>query len=354
MPPFIQFVLRRLIYAIVSLFIITLVLYSGVMITPAEARAELYLPPGRGGERASQNYLDRAIEMHHLNEPFWVQYGYWAKSLLSGSWGYSPTLNADVLPSLLRRTPTTIELAIWSLALIVPLGLASGVRSGWRPGGAFDHGFRSAAFLGTSMPPFILAMVLLAFFYIRLHWFEPGQLDPLTNMRLEADGFRPFTGMLTIDSLLNGRPDVFVSALRHLGMPVLTLLAYHWATLGRITRATVMQERSREYVVAARARGVVENQIVWRHLLGNVMAPALTSMALSAAAMVTGIFVVEIVFALDGVSEVIVIAMQSAPDASAALGFSVYSILMVIGLMFLLDVLQAAVDPRVREEILKT
>jgi peptide/nickel transport system permease protein len=160
--------------------------------------------------------------------------------------------------------------------------------------------------------------------------------------------------MLTIDSILNGRWDIFADTWKHLAMPVFTLSLYHWATLGRVARATVLNERRKEYVIAARARGVSERSVLWRHVYQNVIAPSLTSMALSAASIVTGVFVAEIIFDFNGISFVIVNAMSGIPDAPAALGFAIYSVFMVLFLMFLLDVLQAFFDPRVREGVLRS
>jgi peptide/nickel transport system permease protein len=354
MPPFLRFLIRRIFLALVSLIVITLLLYAGLMVTPPEARARLYLPPGKGGERATQAVIEGNIERYHLDEPFLVQYFFWIKSLMSGSWGYSPTLKSDVLPSLLRRTPVTVELAFYSLILLIPLGLVSGLLAGWNPARPFDHIFRSVAFLGTSMPPFILSLVLLSVFYINLRWFEPSRLDIATSLEIDQGLFHKYTGLLTLDSLLNLRFDVYIKSLRHLAMPVLTLSLYHWATLGRITRTTVMEERNKEYIIAARARGVKESRLIWHHALRGILAPALTTMALSAAAIMTGVFIVEIIFNFKGVSEVIVLAMQSVPDAPASLGFAVYSVCMVIGLMLILDIVQALVDPRVRDEVLRS
>ncbi len=353
MPPFLQFVIRRLFAMLVSLVIITMVLYAGVMLTPPEARATLYVPPGKGGENITENYIKTVIKNNHLDEPYLVQYAYWVKSLVSGSWGYSPTLREDVLPALLKRTPVTLELALYSLLLLIPFGLASGLLAGWRAGRPFDAIFRLTAFFGTSMPPFIFSMILLSIFYVKLDWFGPGRVDVLTGIEISKASFVNYTGFLTIDSLLNHRFDIFLDALRHLVLPVLTLSMFHWATLGRITRATVLGERNKEYIVSARARGVNERRLIWRHALRAILAPSLTTIALSAASVVTGIFVVEIIFGLTGISNVIVIAMSSSPDAPATLGFAVYSVIMVIGLMFILDVAQAIFDPRVREEVLK-
>ncbi len=354
MPPIIQFLIRRIFSAFVSLIVITMLLYAGVMLTPPEARARLYLSPGKGGDRASEKFIAVLIKSNHLDEPYLVQYAYWAKSLIQGSWGYSPTLKAEVLPALLHRTPATLELAIYSLVLLIPFGLASGLFSGWRPGGKFDSIFRGLAFLSTSMPAFILSMILISVFYIQLDWFAPGRIDITTELQMARSGFVDYTGALTLDSLLNGRFDIFITALRHLAMPVFTLSIYHWATLGRITRATILNERGKEYIVAARARGVKETSLIWKHALRAILAPSLTTMALSAASIVTGIFVIEIVFGLTGISQVIVSSMSDTPDAPAALGFAVYSVIMVLGLMLTLDVIQAVLDPRVREETLKS
>jgi len=354
MPAFLQFILRRLFYALVSMIVITMVLYAGVMLTPPEARARLYLPPGKGGDRATEQTIRVIIRNQHLDDPYLVQYGYWIKSLLTGSWGYSHTLHEDVLPALLHRTPVTLELAIISLSLLIPIGFASGLIAGWRPGKIFDSGFRVLAFFGTSMPAFIFSMILLSIFYVKLGWFPPGRLDVLTKLELLGSGFIEYTGALTIDTLLNRRFDIFLVALRHLAMPVLTLSMYHWAILGRITRAAILTERNKEYITAARARGVRDSRLLWHHTLRATLAPSLTIMALSAASIVTGVFVIEIIFNFPGISEVIVISMKTVPDAPAALGFSIYSVIIVLSLMFILDIVQAITDPRVREEILRS
>jgi ABC-type dipeptide/oligopeptide/nickel transport system permease component len=356
MPPFLQFVIRRFLVIPVSLVVITMVLYGGVMLTPPEARATLYYPPNmkpRSDEQLRQ-FREQIIKRYHLREPFLIQYGYWVQSLFDGTWGYSPSMNESVLPALLHRTPVTLELGVYSLLLLVPLGLVSGVIAGWRRSGAFDGFFRAFAFLSTSTPSFILALVLLSAFYINLGWFAPERLSLNYSLELSKETFRQVTGFLTIDSLLNSRLDIFKDAWKHLAMPVFTLSLYHWATLGRIARASMINERSKEYILSARARGLSESRVIWHHAFRNMLTPSLTSIALSAASIVTGVFVAEIIFNFNGVSGVILSAMSGVPDAAAALGFAIYSVLMVLVLMFVLDVLQAALDPRVREGVLKS
>jgi peptide/nickel transport system permease protein len=356
MSPFLQFVIRRFLMIPISLVIITMLLYGGVMLTPPEIRASLYLPPRMNPNMTAkqfENYQNLIIERYHLREPYLVQYGYWVQSMFDGTWGYSPSINELVLPALLKRTPVTLELALYSLLFLVPLGLVSGVIAGWRRSGSFDRFFRGMAFLGTTTPSFILALMMLSVFYINLGWFAPGRISLNYSLELAKGTFENYTGMLTIDSLLNGRLDIFKDAWKHLAMPVVTLSLYHWATLARIARASVIDERSKEYVLSARARGLVERRVLWKHVFRNMLAPSLTSIALSATSILTGVFVAEIIFDFNGVSSVIVAAMSGAPDSPAALGFAIYSVILVLILMFLLDVLQAALDPRVREGVLK-
>jgi len=355
MPTFIQFLIRRFLLIPISLLVITMVLYGGVMLTPPEARAELYMPKGgKMTEEQAEHLRFLIIERYHLREPFHIQYAFWIKSLLQGAWGYSPNLIDDVLPALLQRTPVTLELALYSLLLFVPLGIASGLVSGWKPKHAFDNVFRPLAYISTSMPTFIFAMVLLVIFYVNLHWFSPERISMPLSFEIREAGFQNYTGLLSIDSLLNGRFDIYLDSLRHLFMPVLALSIYHWATLSRVIRATVMGEKNKEYIIAARARGVAEEKVLWKHAFSNVLSPALTSVGISAATILSGVFVIEIIFGFRGISEVLVQSVGGVPDAPAALGFAIYSVIIILLLMFFIDVLQAVLDPRVREELLKS
>jgi peptide/nickel transport system permease protein len=172
-----------------------------------------------------------------------------------------------------------------------------------------------------------------------------------------AEGASELTGLLTVDGLLNGRPDITLDALRHLVLPVLTLSFAQWATLGRVMRATMMETRHSEYAVAAQARGLPGRRVLWRHAFRNAIGPALTHSALAAATLRTGVFVVEVIVGLNGASEVITawandpFAAQRIPDTAAMLGFAVYSVLAVQLLMLGLDVLHVLFTPRLREDL---
>jgi peptide/nickel transport system permease protein len=356
MPPLLRFTVYRLFSTLVTLFLITLVLYGFVMLTPPEVRATLYYSKGFNPDRMTadqlQTFTESIIKQRHLRDPYPVQYILWLGSLLSGDWGWSPTLGEAVLPALQRRSAVTLELTIYTLLVFIPLGIISGVRASAHKGLPLDHRFRFAAFVAASLPSFVVGLFLMSIFYVLLHWFPPERISTLIGQELHSPDFHMYTGLLTVDGLLNGRPDISIDALRHLVLPVITLSLLQWATLGRVTRVTMIEETQKEYITAARARGLTEKQITWKHALRNAYSPALTSSALSAASLITGVFIVEVLFNFRGVSEIVVYSVSTIPDAAAVLGFAVYSVMVVLAIMLILDLLQAALDPRVRHGIL--
>ncbi|MRS02236.1 ABC transporter permease [bacterium] len=341
--------IKRIISIFITLLVTTMVMYGIMMLTPVETRVELFMPknlPARLTEEQIENIRQIKIKENHLNDPYPIQYYYWIRNLMRGEWGYSPTLGDGVLESIIRRSPVTAELTLYSILVFIPIGLLSGVIAGSRQNKAADHGFRFTAYFATSLPPVILAMVLLSVFYVNLNWLSPERTSMNTYLLIRSDEFRQITGLLTIDGLLNGRPDVTLDALRHLVMPVFTLTLVHWATLARITRTAIIDVKHQDYVMSARARGIPEKKITWRHMLPNAIAPALASSVLSTASLVTGVFVVEIIYSFHGISEIATKSMQFIPDAAAALGFSIYSVLVVLLLMTILDGIQALLNPR--------
>ncbi|MBN1135526.1 MAG: ABC transporter permease [Anaerolineae bacterium] len=348
--PVLRFLLQRAWTIAVTLLIVTALIYGTICLAPLESRVRLYMgkrtrsfmPP-----EIEKRLIETIIREHGMDDPFPVQYVRWATRMIQGEWGWSPTLRADVLDVLLKRTPATVELTLYSLLLFIPLGLVCGAVAGWRRGRAPDRGFRLSAYVATSIPPFILGLVLLSIFYVGLHWFLPGYLSSSQEAVTGDSSFRTITGLLTIDGLLNGQWRVSLDAARHLALPVVTLSLFHWATLGRITRALIIEEANKGYITAAHARGLTSRRVLWGHAVPNVLAPSLTSSALSAAALITGVYIVEVVFNWPGVSKLITRTYWE-PDVVLAAGFAVYSVLAVLAVMILLDIVQLLADPRLR------
>ncbi len=359
MSPLARFLLLRLLLVPLTLLVVTATLMALLTAVQPEVRALLYLPyriQAQTGEMSTEELrrvTEPYIQKYHLEDPFPVQYVYWVISVFTHGGGYSPTLKGEVFEALLRRTPVTAELTIYSLLLFIPLGVVSGLRAGWRQGGLLDSRFRTVAYITSSLPPFITALFLLGIFYSFLGWFPPGRLGIAISQEVLSPEFHHFTGLMTIDSLLNRRLDIFIDSVRHLILPVVTLSLVHWATLGRIVRSTIIIERRKEYMTAARARGIPESRLQWRHGLRNILAPALSSSALAAASLFTGVFMIEIIFGLKGVADLVVHGTALGLDMPIAMGFSIYSVSIVLVIMFVLDVLRAILDPRSRESMIQ-
>ena len=351
MKRFLGFILKRLILIPITLVVITLVLYAIVMLMPLETRINLYMPESNSNAAGWQERMrEKIIERHHLDEPFPVQYVFWLRSLFDSEWGYSPVLGSNILPLLKSRTPVTVELILYALLFQIPLGLAAGVHSARKKDRFSDHCIRSITSIATSLPDFILAFILLAIFYIALYWFPPERLSVSNHLFVTSADFHTYTGLMTIDGFLNGRSDISLDAIRHLVLPVFTLSFAHWATLTRITRTQVLDEMQKEYITAAYARGLDEDAVVWRHAFRNTLAPALNTSAVTAATLITGVYVVERIFNLKGVSDLVTRYGPMVPDAPAVLGFAIYSTLIVLALMLVLDILQAILVPIIKEE----
>lgn len=353
MKRFLTFLLKRFLAIPITLFFITLVLYGMVMIMPFESRVSLYLPTTRlMNEEHMARIRLQTIERYHLEDPFPLQYASWVRSLFESNWGYSPSLERAVLPELINRLPVTLELLIGTMLIQIPFGLIAGVAAAQRKEKLADHGFRLIAFIASAFPDFILAIMLLSVFYLSLHWFPPERLSTTYHLLVQGKEFTNYTGFILLDSILNQRFDVMLDAIRHLVLPVLVLGLSHWATLARLTRAEVIEEMQKDYITAAYARGLNKKKAVWRHAFRNALAPTLNSSALSAAALVTSVFVVERMFNFKGVSVLLFSRNSIVPDAPAIMGFALYAVILVLLIMFILDVLQAFLLPETGAEML--
>lgn len=350
-----RFILRRALALVFTLIIITALIYACLMLFTPEERATLYLSPRSNRDPETlERLIENIIDRYHMRDPYPIQYIRWLGSLLKGNMGYSPIYDGEIFPVLLRQIPVTLELTLFSLLTIIPLGLLSGVIAGWKKNSLFDVLFRIIAFTANSLPIFILAFVMLAVFYITLYWFAPGRLGIMNSIFVNSSAFNTYTGLVTVDGILNGRYDITWDAIRHLMLPVITLGFVHWATLARIMRTTVIEESAKEYVIAATARGAPRRRLIWFHIVRNAIPPGLTSTAITSASLITGVFIVEIIFDYHGVSGLIIGGTGFLPDVAAVMAFTVYSIVTTLLVMFVLDVLRAIVDPRIREDLTST
>jgi ABC-type dipeptide/oligopeptide/nickel transport system permease component len=347
--PLLLFIGSRLLNAVVTFFIVTGAVMAVTLLVPPEERARNYLP-----ERikyletdAIRGDLDRVIEVFGLNDPFPIQYLRWLEDLTRGNWGNSPNFH-EVFPAIAYRSPATLELTFYSLLLYIPAALVVGAWAAWRQGGVWDVLIRIGSYVATAIPPFIFGLILITIFYVQIGWFDLSRIGYAESAIIRSDEFHSLTGFITFDGMINLRPGISWEAVRHLVLPVLTLSAFHLASLILVTRASVSEELQKEYLLLARSLGMRDRHILFHHALRNALVPVLNHTAFTAAQVMTGVFVVEVIFNINGISELLTKSLGTIPDVPLALGVCVYSVIVVLSITLVLDVIQGLVDPRLR------
>jgi len=345
----IKYIIRRLLILPVIIFLVTLILFFIILQLPVEQRVWVYVPsfnPHLEPEEVEE-LIQEIIERRGLNEPLPVQYAKWLRELVAGRWGYSPAWREFVLDGILKRAPATIELALSamvpSILFAVVLGSAAARRNNRLP----DHLVRAASFVAWAFPPFILALLLMNVFYAWLGWFPPERMSIWASPIVTSEEFRTYTGLLTVDALLNTNLDIFWDAIRHLVLPAFTLALTVWALLTRIMRSSLLDTLRQDYITTARAKGVPERHIIGRHARRNAILPVISAGGVMVSLLITGVVVVEVIFNFNGVGRWAVRAIMQS-DIPVAIGFALFSCILTVLASLLADVLYAVVDPRVR------
>jgi len=327
-----------LVATFIGLLAVTFVISRVVPIDPAQALL---------GNRATQAQIDEAREQFGLNKPMWEQFGIYTRDALRGDFGKSIRTHKPVLEEVRRYFPATLELATIATIIGVVVGVPAGVLAATKPGSISDQFVRLVGLMGYSMPVFWLGLVGLLVFYGKLGWVGgPGRLDAAYDMMLEFE-LTQYTGMILIDTALNGRWDMFANALSHIILPASLLGYISMAYISRMTRSFMMNELGQEYITTARVKGMPERRVIWVHAMKNVLVPLITVVALSYAYLLEGSVLTETIFAWPGLGSYITQALLVA-DMPAVLGGTIVVGIAFIGLNLLSDVLYRLVDPRAR------
>jgi peptide/nickel transport system permease protein len=345
----IQYVLRRLLVLPLIIFLVTIILFSLMWQLPVERRASIYVPTTNKfllpDEEAA--LIERAIRIHGLDKPWPVQYVNWLKLLVTGDWGYSPSWQQPVLEGLLQRSPATLELAAFAVGPSVALSLVLGALASRHRNRIPDHLVRGATFLGWALPSFILGLMLMNVFYAWLGWFPPERLSIWAGTVVHSENFRVYTGMYTVDALLNLDLRIFWDAARHLILPGISLGLAVWALLTRIMRSSMLDSLRQDYVTTARSKGVPERRVVNLHARRNALLPVISAGGVAASMLVSGVVVVESVFNINGIGRAAADAMLFT-DIPVAVGFAVFTCVVTVLASLVADVLYAFADPRIR------
>ena len=295
------------------------------------------------GDRAPEHVIERVREEMGLNKPLWEQFYIYVTKILRGDFGRSVLTSNPVMQDIRRAFPATLELATLGTLIGVGLGVPLGVWAAVRRGRLPDQVVRVVGLIGYSAPIFWLGLMALVVFYARLGWVGgPGRIDVVYEYTLT-----PVTGLLLVDTIIKGEWEAFGNALSHLILPAALLGYFSLAYISRMTRSFMLNELGQEYVVAARAKGLSEARIIWRHALRNAMVPLVTVIALSYAGLLEGSVLTETVFAWPGLGLYITNSLQNA-DMNAVLGGTIIVGSIFIGLNLLSDLLYRILDPRTR------
>ncbi|WP_018633401.1 ABC transporter permease [Neomegalonema perideroedes] len=295
------------------------------------------------GDRAPASTYDRVYRELGLDRPLVEQFWIYLKKILTGDFGESFLTKRPILDDLRRVFPATFELATLGLILGVAFGAPMGVAAAAYKGSWIDQTIRVLCLVGYSAPIFWLGLMGLLIFYANLGWVSgPGRIGIAYEF-----SFQPRTGILLLDSALQGRWDVFRNVFSHIILPACILGYFSMAYICRMTRSFMLHELSQEYVTAARVKGVSEARIIWRHALRNAAVPLITVIGLSYINLLEGSVLTETIFAWPGLGQYLTNSLQNA-DMNAVLGAT-----FVIGIAFVLinlisDLLYRLLDPRVR------
>ena len=326
---------RRVATSLIVLFGVSMLVFAIARIIPGDP-ARIALGPNATAEQLAKMHADL-----RLDEPIWVQYGYFLRGLARGDLGISLYTNRPVTADIAQFLPATLELVLVSGLMMVALGIPLGVLSARFRGGAIDNGIRVISLLTVSAPSFVWAVILMLIFAFYLPVF------PVAGRISDSFTIPPVTGFLSIDTLLAGDFSAFRNAAWHIVLPAFALALSGIGQAARLTRANMVETYDKPYIEMARAYGFPEGRIARRYALRPSMIPALTIIGLDFAAMLGNAFLVEAIFAWPGLSRYGV-AVILRKDLNAIVGT-----VLIIATVFLItnvivDLLVAVINPRIR------
>lgn len=301
------YLLRRLWQSALTLAGVSVLVFLVLRVLPGDP-AKMLLPEG-----APQSAVEELTRHLGLREPLYVQYVLFLRSVVRGDFGQSFQYRSPALTVVVERLPATIHLTLAAMALTVGFGVSIGIVAAVRQGTRYDYAGTVMAVLGQSLPNFWLGITLILLFGVTLRW-------------LPTSGFEGW---------------------RHLILPSVTLAAYPTALVARLTRSSMLEILSRDYVRTGRAKGLTEGAVVLRHALKNATIPVLTVVGLQIGTLLGGAVITESVFAWPGMGKLVVDAVffRDFPVVQTIL---ILSASVFVAINLLIDVLYTLIDPRIR------
>jgi peptide/nickel transport system permease protein len=311
-----RYLVRRLLQTGVLLLVVSLVVFA--LVTQAPGGPGILLDRNMAPED-----IARMRELLGLDQPLPVQYARWLGQVLTGNLGVSYQAGVPVLEIIGQMLPNTLLLSAAALLLTIVVAVPAGVISAARPYSATDHGVTFLALFGISVPTFWFGLMLIVLFSVSLGWFPPG-------------------GMRTI-----GAPPSLLDLARHLVLPAIVLGSANMALVARYTRSATLAVLREDYVRTARAKGVTERDVLYRHALRNALLTVVTIVGLQLPRLVGGAAITETVFAWPGMGSLAVRAAFER-DYPMIMGITLIISAVVAASSLLVDLLYVWIDPRIR------
>ncbi|MBY0223710.1 ABC transporter permease [Mammaliicoccus sciuri] len=312
-----KYIIKRLFDLLPTVFVVAVIVFIITRLIPGNPAAVML------GPTASVEDIEKLTTQLGLDQPLYKQFLDYLLGLLQGDFGTSLSYNQPVAQLIMERFPNTVILALAALVIALLIGIPAGMISAARQNSALDYGVMLVSLLGVSMPIFWLGVMLVLFFSVNLGWF-------------------PATGMGTLD-------DGLLSYIKHLILPSITLATIPMATFARITRSSMLEVISQEYIKTARAKGVAEFWVISKHVLKNALTPILTVLGMQISMLLGGAVLTETIFSWPGMGRLIVDAIDKR-DFVVVQGTVLFIAIIFVLVNLLVDILYKVVNPRVNYE----
>ncbi len=293
------------------------------------------------GEQATPAAIEQLEEQLGLNEPYFVQYTEYMLGLLQGDLGNSLRTNAAISAEIWPFLAATIELTFFAMVFAVIVGVNAGIISAWKQNSMFDYTAMLIALIGVSMPIFWLGLMQQWVFAQELGWLPAfGRSNP-------RDPVETVTHFYLIDTLLSGRPDQFVTSLKHLVLPGIALGTIPMAIIARMTRSSMLEVLRSDYIRTVQAKGINHMSIVYRHGFKNAVIPVLTVVGLQTGTLLGGAILTETIFSWPGIGRYVFEAIGTRDYPVIQSGILVIATMFVF-INLIVDLLYSYIDPRIK------
>jgi dipeptide transport system permease protein len=333
----IRFLARRVLLTLPTFVALMFVTFIAIRLVPGDPVEVRVGEHGISPERLAMFRHDLG-----LDQPVWKQFADYVWRLLHGDFGISVVTNQKVLTEFFSLFPATLELLLCAMIFAIGIGIPAGAIAAVKRGSVYDYSLMGISLTGYSMPIFWWGLVMVLYFSERLGWTPvSGRIDLINYY------FEPVTGFMLIDALLSGQEGAFGSALSHLILPTIVLGTIPLAIVARMTRSSMLEVLSEDYVRTAKAKGLPPWRVVGLHALRNALIPVITIIGLQIGGLMGGAVLTEYIFAWPGVGHWLIDAISRRDYPALQGGIMLISSLVII-VNLIVDLLYGTVNPRIR------